>query len=125
LDRFARNWRTLVREGQVDFHDWETVLYLMQKDAPLPQGYHDHALTDDYQGYREFHLTGDIVVIYRPTPGRVAVVNVGTHAAMFGNRKYKRKGRSRLPQPFDEAMDRAMAEAARALKKLWRRRNSK
>jgi len=87
----------------------------------LPVEFYDNALTDNFSGYREFHLSGDVVVKYKPSMARVTLMDAGGHAAMFGHRKHKRKGRLCILHPFDAEIDRAMADAARALKKLWRR----
>jgi len=120
-DQFERSWPLLRRAGLVDPDDLQTVFYLLQKDEPLPTEYNDHALRGKYEGYREFHLSGDIIVIYRATRDRVVMLNVGTHAGMFGGRKHKRKGVEHPSKSFGEAIDEALADAARKLKKWWRR----
>lgn len=93
---FFRNWRALHRARLVGYDDLDTVVYLLEKGESLPLDFDDHALTDNYEGYREFHLSGDVIVIYKASLRRVTLMDVGGHAAMFGHRKHKRKG---VPHP--------------------------
>ncbi len=51
---FLRNWRALHRARLVGYDDLDTVVYLLEKGEPLPLDFDDHALTDNYEGYRNF-----------------------------------------------------------------------
>jgi len=42
--------------------DW--VITELANDRPLPESYRDHALTGNWQGFRECHVTPDWLLVY-------------------------------------------------------------
>jgi mRNA interferase YafQ len=65
---------------------WEKFLRyttLLMDGGPLPAASKDHMLKGNWQGHREFHLGGDLLVIYRITPDAVELVRIGTHSQLF------------------------------------------
>ncbi|SFV87328.1 hypothetical protein MNB_SUP05-SYMBIONT-4-820 [hydrothermal vent metagenome] len=52
-------------------------------NEPLPNEARDHPLTGEYMDYREFHLGGDLLIIYRITDNTVALLRIGSHAQLF------------------------------------------
>jgi len=71
------------------------MLLLIANDGPLRPEWQDHALRGDWASYRECHIGGDFLLIYRlggNAPHEVIVfVRAGTHAD--------------LPTPVDPASD--------------------
>ncbi len=61
---------------------------LLGDGLPLPDTFQDHALVDDWQGRREFHLAPDDLIIYlRKERSREAVLlRAGTHSQLFRRR---------------------------------------
>jgi len=49
----------------------------------LPPEAKDHILIGDWGGFREFHLGGDHLVIYRKTEKRIILTRIGTHSQLF------------------------------------------
>lgn len=49
----------------------------------LPPEALDHPLKGDYAGYREFHVSGDLLVIYKVTEDTLYLVRIGTHSQLF------------------------------------------
>ncbi|MCL2204748.1 MAG: type II toxin-antitoxin system YafQ family toxin [Defluviitaleaceae bacterium] len=43
------------------------VITLLANDIPLPDKHRDHALTGNWQGHRECHITPDWLLVYRKT----------------------------------------------------------
>jgi len=89
----------------------------------------DHALTDNWQGFREFHLSGSSnnLIIYRPRRGEIRFEAIGRHQDLFPHRKRKMKGPPKPAPDFDEMVEKVRnggealaARAARLLKSLWR-----
>ncbi len=84
--RFIRELRRFKR-----LHGWtienDEVLDLavdcLMAGKPLPAIMRDHALQADYAGFRDFHVDGDVVVIYRLTPVAVILHRIGNHADIF------------------------------------------
>lgn len=50
---------------------------------PLPLEALDHSLKGDLQGYREFHISGDLLVIYLIEDDRLKLIRIGTHSQLF------------------------------------------
>lgn len=65
----------------------EVMGLLTANSGPLPPEWLDHALTGDWAGYRECHVGGDFLLIYRLEDtgkhGLVVFVRSGTHSELF------------------------------------------
>lgn len=58
-------------------------LDLLQKDAPLPRSYFDHALTGNWKDHRDCHIRPDLVLIYRkPDSDTLELVRLGSHSEL-------------------------------------------
>lgn len=68
-----------------DKHFTKLVQYLsaLLKDEALPEESQDHALIGNWEHYREFHLGGDVLVIYKVTDREIILTRMGTHAQLF------------------------------------------
>ena len=68
-----------------DKHFTKLVQYLnaLSKDETLPEESKDHALIGNWEGYREFHLGGDVLVIYKVTETEIILTRIGTHSQLF------------------------------------------
>ncbi|MWV62998.1 type II toxin-antitoxin system mRNA interferase toxin, RelE/StbE family [Helicobacter saguini] len=56
---------------------------LLAKEQPLPPESLEHALHGEYVGYREFHIGGDMLVIYKIIDDTLYISRLGTHAQLF------------------------------------------
>ena len=86
---FAKDWERHFRTGRADLVAAKAVmLLLLANDAPLPPQYKDHALTGDWQDFRDCHVHGDLLLIYQiegAVPNeRVVFTRLGTHSEVFG-----------------------------------------
>ena len=65
----------------------EAMLLLIANDAPLGAEWLDHALVGEWADYRECHVGGDFLLIYRlehsGTHEQIVFVRAGTHAELF------------------------------------------
>ena len=50
----------------------------------LPEKYRNHALTGNWQDYRDCHIKPDQVLIYRIHGDTIELHRMGTHAELFG-----------------------------------------
>jgi len=53
------------------------------KGEELPAEARDHALSGAYKDTREFHISGDLLVIYRQTESSIELLRIGTHSQLF------------------------------------------
>ena len=50
----------------------------------LPKEAKDHQLKGELKDFREFHISGDLVVLYRIENDIVYLTRIGTHSQIFG-----------------------------------------
>ena len=55
---------------------------LLNKDD-LPSEARDHALTGSFKDTNEFHISGDLLVVYRVKNNTLELLRVGTHSQLF------------------------------------------
>ena len=60
------------------------ILGHLLQGSRLPEKYRDHALTGNWQDYRDCHIKPDQVLIYRIHSDTIELHRMGTHAELFG-----------------------------------------
>jgi mRNA interferase YafQ len=58
-------------------------LSLILQNKELPSEARDHSLLGEYKGFREFHLGGDILMIYTVVDNVLYLQRIGTHSQLF------------------------------------------
>ena len=87
--QFLKDWERLSRSGRYDMNRLKAVmLLLIANEAPLGPERRDHALKGSWAHYRECHVGGDFLLIYRiddtdGPSGSVYFARAGTHAELF------------------------------------------
>lgn len=56
---------------------------LFIEDKELPKEAKDHSLSGEWKGFREFHLGGDMLVIYYKDEDLITLARIGTHSQLF------------------------------------------
>lgn len=60
------------------------VVKLLLEDQPLPKSKKDHPLKGDWKGYRECHISPDLLLIYRKSNSEtLRLARLGTHSELF------------------------------------------
>ncbi|MDX3775699.1 type II toxin-antitoxin system YafQ family toxin [Chromatiaceae bacterium AAb-1] len=85
---FLKDWQRLSRSGRYDMNRLkEAMVLLISNDAPLGPEWLDHPLTGNWEGYRECHIGGDFLLIYKLEDNSkfslVVFVRAGTHSELF------------------------------------------
>ncbi|MBQ7196100.1 MAG: type II toxin-antitoxin system YafQ family toxin [Synergistaceae bacterium] len=85
---FIKDWERLSRSGKHDMNFLkEAMLLLIANDAPLPLEWHDHKLKGNFENFRECHIKGDLLLLYRLDEDSdgdlVTFVRAGTHSEIF------------------------------------------
>ncbi len=57
---------------------------LLLEEQELPSEARDHDLSGAYKDTREFHISGDLLVVYRIEDGALQLLRIGTHSQLFG-----------------------------------------
>lgn len=84
---FVKAWRRYELAGRINMADVKKAMNLIvNNDGPLPAEYRDHALSGAYDGYRDCHVHGDHLLIYKVTGDSTTVIftEMGTHSELFG-----------------------------------------
>lgn len=85
---FLKDWERLSRSGRFDLNRLkEAMALLIANDEPLGAEWLDHPLKGNWDTYRECHIGGDFLLIYRITKAskveQIIFVRAGTHAELF------------------------------------------
>ena len=56
--------------------------YIFEGKA-LPEEARDHELIGEHKGFREFHLGGDMLIIYKVVDDVLYLQRMGTHSQLF------------------------------------------
>lgn len=63
--------------------DFRQVVGMLVSDKPLPERYHDHALTGNWKDFRDCHIKPDLVLIYqKPDDDRLVLARLGSHSEL-------------------------------------------
>jgi mRNA interferase YafQ len=58
-------------------------LAILTQSQTLPEEAKDHALIGNWESFREFHISGDVLVIYKATDDELVLVRTGSHCQLF------------------------------------------
>ncbi len=56
---------------------------LLLEGAELPLGARNHNLAGNYSGFKEFHIGGDLLVVYCIEDEILRLTRIGTHSQLF------------------------------------------
>ena len=62
--KYEKSFRKLKQSGKFDEEELNEVVDMLCAGQILNHTYQDHALHGEYEGYRECHIRGDILLIY-------------------------------------------------------------
>ena len=64
---------------------FKEVVGMLLDGVPLPEKYRDHALAGDKKGYRDCHIKGDWLLIYKIDKNVLTLIlaETGTHSDLF------------------------------------------
>ena len=54
------------------------------KKEPLPTEAKDHPLKGKFSDYREFYISGDLILVYRVKYDTLQLIRIGSHSEIFG-----------------------------------------
>ncbi len=73
--------KTRLTDGQ--FEKMVSYLNALREETPLPPESKDHSLEGNYADCREFHLGGDMLLIYLVEDEEIILLRLGTHSQLF------------------------------------------
>jgi mRNA interferase YafQ len=85
--KFDKSLRKLIKNGlkQKYIDEIYVVIELLASGKRLPIEYLDHKLQGEFKDYRECHIQGDLLLVYRIIKNELVLVliNIGTHSELF------------------------------------------
>jgi len=77
--------KDLMKVKMSNQHYSKYILYLAKllNNEILPTEAKDHSLMGEYKDTREFHISGDLILIYFITDMELVLVRIGTHSQLF------------------------------------------
>lgn len=83
--RFRKDFKLARRRG-LDADLFKQVVSILSEGGTLPDRYHDHALTGNMTGFREYHITPDLLLVYLIEKDVLVLTltRTGTHSDLFG-----------------------------------------
>ena len=81
--KFKKDVKRLVKQGK-DMEKLKAVIEKISNNQPLPESFHDHKLSGDWEGFRDCHIEPDWVLIYRIEEKRLilALMRMGSHTEL-------------------------------------------
>ena len=80
--QFKKDFKKLLSSGK-NLDKLALLIRTLQAQEPLPKSNRDHALTGNYIGYRECHVSSDWLLIYQVTQTNLILVRTGYHSELF------------------------------------------
>ena len=82
--RFKKEYKLAKKRGR-NISLLRTVIDILAKGEPLPEKYSDHSLVSNWTGYRECHIQGDWLLIYKYQNDELilSLTATGTHSDLF------------------------------------------
>jgi mRNA interferase YafQ len=85
LNRHKQFLKDFTKQTLSEQHYAKYIVYLSKliQEQPLPSEAMDHPLKAEWNGYREFHISGDVLVIYKLTKDTLILGRIGSHSELF------------------------------------------
>ena len=83
--KYRRDYKRVVKRGY-DISLLDAVIELLERGVPLPEQRRDHALTGNFAGHRECHITPDWLLIYKIENDILilTLTRTGSHSDLLG-----------------------------------------
>ena len=81
--KFLKDFRD-IKLSDSQFEKFVYYINALRVDDELPPESKDHALSGNYKDCREFHLGGDMLIIYiESSEDEIILMRIGTHSQLF------------------------------------------
>jgi mRNA interferase YafQ len=81
--KFLKDFKE-TRLSDSQFEKFVHYINLLRVDTPLPPESKDHCLLGNYKDCKEFHLGGDMLIVYLKSSDKdITLMRMGTHAKLF------------------------------------------
>ena len=83
--KYEKSFLKLKNSGKFNELKLNKAINILASGMMLGSEYQDHGLRGEYEGYRECHIHGDILLIYRIEKQKLILlpINIGSHSELF------------------------------------------
>lgn len=81
---FKKDFKLVERQGW-NLEKFKSVVIQLQTCEILDERLSDHPLRGEFQGFRECHIFGDLVIIYKRDKEILTLYRIGRHQDLFKN----------------------------------------
>jgi len=72
-----------IKFSDIQFQKFINYISMLLNGNILPSGANDHCLKGEWVNFREFHIGGDLIVIYLKKENEIVLTRIGTHSQLF------------------------------------------
>lgn len=85
--KFSKSYSKLVKGGLKESvqNNIKSTIKILASGHKLEVSYRDHKLTGEFEGYRECHIQGDLLLVYKVEDNLLILLlaNIGSHSDLF------------------------------------------
>lgn len=83
--QYQKSLRNIKQSGKLPREKLDNLVQMLAKNTPLPAQYRDHELKGEYKGFRECHVQGDLLLVYKKEKKKLILIlaDIGSHAYLF------------------------------------------
>lgn len=83
--QYNKSLKKVLRSGKVKIKEIDSVVDLLSSGKRIPESYRDHPLHGVYVGYRECHIKGDLLIVYKIEDKKLVLIlaDIGSHNDLF------------------------------------------
>ena len=83
--QYPRSLKRISRHKDFDHLKLESVIHIIECGQKLDPKYHDHELKGHLEGFREWHMQNDILLVYQIVEDKLVLilVDIGSHSDLF------------------------------------------
>jgi len=81
--QFKKDYKKAKKQGR-DLEKLKTVIALLAEGKKLSKKYNDHPLHGNLKNYRDCHIRGDWVLLYKTDENKLILSRTGSHAEVLG-----------------------------------------
>ncbi len=82
-NQFKKDFKKVTKMTIADIIEVGHVIKTLQMGETLAPKYVDHALSNNWNGYRDCHIKPDLVLIYKADETSLKLARIGSHSEVF------------------------------------------
>lgn len=81
--QFKKDFKKIIRKAIPDVLVVGHIITTIQNGEPIPARCVDHALSGNWEGFRDCHIQPDLVLVYRIFNNTLQLARIGSHSELF------------------------------------------